>query len=480
MSNEKEEYKGLVLCDLCGKEIPADKIQEHLEKEHPSIPSEEVEIQPQPSRFSCPYCEEKFSDFQTFSKHLWDKHPEEQRKKISEGRRKQLKEKREGEVKEILEGTIGIEKPPPIELPSEKEEEIKDPKQLVALLGREGLNRLKRKTLEEELNSAPGITPEKRKWVLRKWDRNPSIRDDPRSLFHVMVYEAAIPERIATSILQDVFSLEQEYANELLMAGSQPIIFGGITPERREFLTQFQTTYQQPQLSYQPSYTYQPQYRPQPYGPTPPQPPIQQPFEYLQYPYMQPIPKETITKEDIIKTVKEVLREEKERSKLDMLGEEVNELRAQLSSLIQRIEEGKIGKKEEEREKYTKELKEIEERLRKEIEKREEMIDELRKEMSDKERQALLERIEKQEETIKELAKKLESYRSATGYQTDSYRLIGQSLEKAVEVVKEKAPLESVARMIFGEKVPPKSPAQTKESKDILTRLEAEGLVKEE
>jgi hypothetical protein len=41
-----------------------------------------------------------------------------------------------------------------------------------------------------------------------------------------MVYEAAIPERIATSILQDVFSLEQEYANELYISGSQPIIFG--------------------------------------------------------------------------------------------------------------------------------------------------------------------------------------------------------------------------------------------------------------
>jgi hypothetical protein len=473
MSNEKE-YKGTVLCDLCGKEIPADKIQEHLEREHPSIPSEEVEIPPQPSRFSCPYCEEKFSDFQTFSKHLWSKHPEEQKKKIAEGRRKQLEREEERERKEILEGTIGVETPPPIELPSEKGEEIKDPKQLVALLGREGLNKLKRKTLEDELNTAPGISPDKRKWVLRKWDKNPSIRDDPRSLFHVMVYEAAIPERIATSILQDVFSLEQEYANELYMSGNQPIIFGGITPERREY---FFAQYPQPQQPYQPSYTYQPQYRPQPYGPTPPQPPIQSDL----YPYITPIPRETLTKEDIVKTVKEVLREEKERSKLDMLGEEVSDLRAQLINLIQRIESGEIkGKKEEERERYTKELKEIEERLRKEIEKREEMIDELRREMSDKERQALINRIEKQDETIKELSKKLESFRSTTGYQTDSYRLIGQSLEKAVEVVKDKAPLESVARMIFGEKVPPKSPVQTKESKDILTKLEAEGLVKEE
>jgi hypothetical protein len=82
-----------------------------------------------------------------------------------------------------------------------------------------------------------------------------------------MVYEAAIPERIATSILQDVFSLEQEYANELYISGSQPIIFGGITPERRDYIfAQIQP--QQP--SYQPSYSYQPQYRPQLYGPTPP------------------------------------------------------------------------------------------------------------------------------------------------------------------------------------------------------------------
>jgi hypothetical protein len=158
-----------------------------------------------------------------------------QKNRLKERKKRRL-EREEGEEKEILGGTIGIETPPPIELPSEKGEEIKDPKQLVALLGREGL---KRKALEDELNTIPGISPDKRKWVLRKWDKNPSIRDDPRSLFHVIVYEAAIPERIATSILQDVFSLEQEYANESYISGSQPIIFENNMKEENNTIQQY-------------------------------------------------------------------------------------------------------------------------------------------------------------------------------------------------------------------------------------------------
>jgi hypothetical protein len=113
----------------------------------------------------------------------------------------------------------GAEEAPPAE---EKELE---PRQLVAQFGREGLNQIKKERLEKVLKMAPGVSGKTIPWILHKWDINARLRDDPMELYNMLHYDAGLRPNIATSIVKDVFSVEEEFADLLYQRGEQPIFF---------------------------------------------------------------------------------------------------------------------------------------------------------------------------------------------------------------------------------------------------------------
>ena len=73
-----------------------------------------------------------------------------------------------------------------------------DPIKLIALLGREGLNKLKRIRLVDLLTDtyAQIIKEWHRKSAIGKWDRNPTIRDNPQAFLWTLVNEARIAQDI--------------------------------------------------------------------------------------------------------------------------------------------------------------------------------------------------------------------------------------------------------------------------------------------
>jgi hypothetical protein len=118
----------------------------------------------------------------------------------------------------------------------EKEEEEEGPpeaeeRRLVAQDGREGLNKIKRDRLRKVLDLVPGIGKKVIPFILHKWDVNTRLRDDPNELFNMLNFEAGLKPNIATSIVKDVFSVEEEFADLLQRRGEQPIFFGAPTQQ---------------------------------------------------------------------------------------------------------------------------------------------------------------------------------------------------------------------------------------------------------
>ena len=72
---------------------------------------------------------------------------------------------------------------------------------------------------------APGVSGKTIPWILHKWDINARLRDDPMELYNMLHYDAGLRPNIATSIVKDVFSVEEEFADLLYQRGEQPIFF---------------------------------------------------------------------------------------------------------------------------------------------------------------------------------------------------------------------------------------------------------------
>ena len=132
-----------------------------------------------------------------------------------------------------------------------------DERTLVATHGREGLNIIKKKHLQKVLALNPGIGQKSAALVMHKWEINTRMQDDPNEMYNVLHNEVGIKVHIAQSVVRDVFSIEQKFADILMQKGDRPIFYPGLT--------------QQPaQMGYPPQYSsqyggYPPQYPPQ-YG----------------------------------------------------------------------------------------------------------------------------------------------------------------------------------------------------------------------
>jgi hypothetical protein len=162
----------------------------------------------------CPVCESivknkgKYAHFKTV-------HPELNFQDFKDKFTPALKPEEEEEAKR--EGEEG---------PPEAEE-----RRLVAQFGREGLNKIKRERLRKVLDLVPGVGNKVIPFILHKWDVNTRLRDDPNELFNMLNFEAGLKPNVATSIVKDVFSVEEEFADLLQRRGEQPIFMGPHAPQ---------------------------------------------------------------------------------------------------------------------------------------------------------------------------------------------------------------------------------------------------------
>jgi len=155
----------------------------------------------------CPLCEEVIKDKAKYV-HFRNAHPE------------QLRDYPQYREKFV----------PASPLPTDEEQEVGppsglEPRQLVAQFGREGLNQVKRDRLQKVLELAPGVGSKAVPFILHKWDVNARVRDDPQELFNTLHMEAGLKPNTAQSIVKDVFSVEEEFADLLEKRGEVPIFF---------------------------------------------------------------------------------------------------------------------------------------------------------------------------------------------------------------------------------------------------------------
>ena len=111
-----------------------------------------------------------------------------------------------------------------------KEGEVPPPesveaRQIVAQFGREGLNKLKRERLRAVLGMAPGVGKKAVPWIMHNWDVNARVRDDPMEFWRMLHDEIGLKPNTATSIVKNVFSLEEEFADLLYQRGERPVFF---------------------------------------------------------------------------------------------------------------------------------------------------------------------------------------------------------------------------------------------------------------
>jgi len=149
--------------------------------------------------YVCKYCGASFNELWQLGNHV---------KYECEAARKA----KEGELEK------GEEGPP-------EEPKVLEARQLVAQFGREGLNQVKKERLKEVLELAPGVSRKIVPWILRKWDLNARIRDDPQEFYRVLHDECGLKPNIAFSITRDVWGAEEEFADLLYQRGERPIFF---------------------------------------------------------------------------------------------------------------------------------------------------------------------------------------------------------------------------------------------------------------
>ena len=426
-------------------------------KENEKIPDEyeekKDEKEAEKKIIRCPVCKDPiyFSELNT---HMRDNHPKEWVRltyKRAEGKRKSISE-------EDIEA--GILDRPTYELTPDEIRAI------ISVEGKDGLNKLKRMRLEEVLSKHPRITSKLREFILFQWDTNEMVRDNPE-YFWSMLRDSGVDSSVAKSITEAVWSLEWKYASILQEVG--------ITP--RYWVKYEQApSHHYPLIINQPTYPHQPQY--QPILTTPPtQPTTMQP--YPPQPYFWGQPTQQLTKEDIINIVRTVVEERLKKDRIEMLQEEVSNLKDALEDLSSMISEMKQQPQVPKDEALTlKKIDELQEKLR-ETEKRIfEVQREYDKKLYEKDVEILRRQLEEVNRRFDEVKKSLtETVYAAKleGYRTDSYRLLSEGLEK----LSERKPLEQIARMLFPETYKPPAPSkETTIPESDIEELKKRGLVK--
>ncbi|MEM0232601.1 MAG: hypothetical protein QXL22_01120 [Candidatus Nezhaarchaeales archaeon] len=412
----------IVKCNICGEEIPLRRYPSHLKESHP----EEYEG--------------------------W-------RLKIVEGKR------RSQEVRELLKRAEMSES-------IEKSEEEMSPEQLVALEGREGLNKIKFKRLMMFLDHAPNVTSSQKKWIELRWKTYAKMRDDPSELFKAL-RDAGIRESICTAIVQAVFSVEEEYADILARRG-EPVYVSKPTIHEPTVTSWSRESYYpsgQQKISYPAPtpYQYQPYYyqSPPPYTPS----------------WMPQTAQSTLTKDDVLRIVNEFFKEKLEKKefeeKIETLRSEFENIKDYIMELRHEIEK-KISETESEKKRsVSPEVEVLKARLEESsrtIEKLSEQIVALQQLIERKEKDKLeaeIRSLRAEQKMLYDQLDKITKSASASGYTNDTYRLMSQ----LVTELGDRRPLRDIIRILFPEKYVPPTVPGSRLPPEIESELRSEGLI---
>jgi len=418
----------------------------------------------------CTRCGEKVP-FHQFNLHLKEKHPadyleikQKRARAIAEARRR----KREAELEAEAPPTG-----PQVAAPARKELTPDEIRTIVALEGREGLNRLKRERLQEVLSKHPRVTPRVKEYVLYVWDTNELVRNDPNYLFFTL-RDAGLEIAVAKQITEAVWSLEWSYANILQQYGYTPVFPNWMQSSPGP--VPYYASYPQPasQLSplYQPTPQLQspmgPPFSPTPLAPAQHQymvpPPMMRPYpeEYEERPRRRRMMEEEEEKkyatiEDVQNLLRNFFAELKEEAEREEKEKKITTLETQLKLMEQKLEVmTQQPKKSEEAEALLQQL----EALRAEL-----------KEIKEAERRRERQMLEAQIAALRTELQELRRAQSVSSYSSDTYRLLSQ--------IAERRPIETITRVLFPEvrgAPPPVIPQQTYLPREIEEELKRAGL----
>ncbi|MEM2372987.1 MAG: hypothetical protein QXI11_00915 [Thermoproteota archaeon] len=412
----------MIKCNICGEEIPLKRYPSHLKESHP----------------------EEYEGWKL---------------KIVEGRRKSQ------EVRELLKRAEMAES-------IEKTEEM-PPEQLVALEGREGLNKIKFKRLMTFLDNAPNVTSSQKRWIELRWNTYAKMRDDPSELFKAL-RDVGIRESICTAIVQAVFSVEEEYADILTRRG-EPVYISRPTPHEPTISSWGKEPYYpsgQPRISY----------------PTPTPPYQYQPYHYQPPPQYMPswapqTVQSALTKDDILRIINEYFKEKFEKrefeEKLESLRNDFESIKDYIIEIRHEIDK-KISEAESEKKRSVSPdvevLKARLEESNRTIEKLSEHVVALQQLIERKEKDRLeaeIKNLRTEQRILYEQLDKLAKSATASGYTNDTYRLMSQLASE----LGDRRPLRDIIKILFPERYIPHTTPSSKLPPDIESELRSEGLI---
>ncbi|MEM2233904.1 MAG: hypothetical protein QXP81_10250 [Nitrososphaerota archaeon] len=422
---------------------------------------EVIRLSPAERPVTCKICGREVA-FKEYPRHMKEEHPEEYeeyRRRMSEGRKKAW-ERAKARIAE----------------PAEEAEEM-PPEQMVALMGREGLERLKFKRLMEFLKTAPGVTQSQIRWVETRWNTYSKVREDASELFRVLKEEAGIKDKVAMAIVQAVFSLEAEYADILARRG-EPVFIGR---QQEEWSPLWPQGLPQPPRApqYQPARHW---HEPPPYQPY--YPPAYPPY-YYQPPYRKEA--EGLTEEKLYEILDRYLSERLERRRAE---EKIEELRHALEGLKDYVEEQRhefekllLKREAEKKGAESPEVLVLKSRMEdadRKIDALAAKLSELSEILQEKEKAKLEAEIRALRAEQRSILEKFDEFRRTVstigGYQSDAYKLVGQALQS----LEGRRPLELVVRALFPELgARPVIPPQTKTAlpPEVESELRSAGLI---
>ncbi|MEM1944151.1 MAG: hypothetical protein QXE50_05870 [Nitrososphaerota archaeon] len=403
----------------------------------------------------CRYCGESVA-FTKLMSHYRDKHPDKYREIMERRTRTRLARLAEGRAEEP-------EKVKPTTALTED-----DIKSIIAMEGREGLNRLKRQRLDEVLRRHPRITPKMHDWILFIWDTNESVKEDPNYLFS-SIREAGVEPAVAKSIVDAVWSLEYRYANLLMSHGIVP-----------KWPTYPQTQPYQPYMTSQtPQPSYYPEYQPRLETRIPLPPSYTQPQPTIPIipstPQQQAQTAQPITREEIAQIVRDTIESIRRRDRLQAIEEEVAGLKEYIEERLSTLEgKAREPERETQAQMLLKKIEDLERQVRENERKYYETQIEGERKLYEERLAMLNNELKNLRERIADMMEVQRRAETVSGYRSDVYRLLGQVSETLVE----RRPVEMIARALFPERFvgPPTAKGPTVEQK-YLRELANRGLV---
>ncbi|MEM2941459.1 MAG: hypothetical protein QW304_07925 [Thermoproteota archaeon] len=411
----------------------------------------------------CRYCGQKFTTIGEITKHYKESHPEEFAKivkKQSMGHKIAAIAKKKQRLLEELEKEKSTS-------PRTMSEE--DIRSVIAIEGREGLNRLKRERLEEVLARHPRVSTKMAEYILFLWDTNENIKEDPNNLWSAL-RDAGVEPAVIRSIVDSVWSIELKYAPILQEHGIEPryytyrrapqympsVYMSSYTPDAEPwtpFTATGTTTPQTPQSKtrFEPPIMYQTQER---------------------YPH-QPI----LSLEQVREVIRQEMENARRRDRLQMLEQAVTNMGNHLETFEKEVREALASPKMLKEDK----LERIERQMREEAKRYEEEIKKLQDLLVQKEREDLKKEIERQQKELQNIQRMIASVREESrspkleGYQSDAFRFMSQMGAEAIR----RKPLETLGRILFPERFvgPPTQPKPVTIPESLLLQLEKEGMV---